>query len=260
MHIFEIIKPGTWIEGITRDAAWEIGGQLDHLITQFYDANVALNHFEQVQNTTRFEHSMEKWDQDRQRRSDIRSQIELEMQGDFWELQKTIDFETEARFLRERWNRGEVPERFNHALPFIYARAFLYALDGFDRFLSLLSKDEVNGVPPVLLELHDEFNRCFPDLREVRNSAHHSESRSRGLDKNRKPLKLKPIDNELIKAPGGVLVMNSLNGSKYGATMTDGHYGEVDVSAKSMRDLQRILQSVLESFTWTGTKQLLPSK
>lgn len=95
----------------------------------------------------------------------------------------------------------------------------------------------------------------------MRNTAQHLEDRSRGLGsgKSPKPLDLKPIDNNFISAPGGVLVLNSLNGSKYGSTMADGHYGEVDVSPESMSHLQEILNNILGSFKWHGSKQHKPS-
>lgn len=71
---------------------------------------------------------------------------------------------------------------------------------------------------------------------------------------------LKPIDNNFISAPnGGALVLNSLNGSKYGSTMADGHYGEVDVCPESMSHLQEILNNILGAFKWHGPKQHKPS-
>jgi len=51
----------------------------------------------------------------------------------------------------------------------------------------------------------------------------------------------------MIHAPGGVLALNNLNGSRYGSTMNDGHYGEVDVSPESMEKLRCILGDVLGS-------------
>ena len=158
-----------------------------------------------------------------------------------------------------QWSEGRVPREFEHNLPFIYARAFLYALDAFDKFLGVLSR-EVN-VPTQLRTFHSQVAEAFPDLRRVRNTAQHLEDRARGLGagRNPQPLELKPVNNALIAAPSGALVLNCLNGSKYGSTMADGHYGEVDVSPESMAQLQKILQSVLQSFTWRGPMQHAPS-
>lgn len=85
------------------------------------------------------------------------------------------------------------------------------------------------------------------------------EDRTRSLGKYGKPIDLKPIDNQLIKADGGALVLNCLNGTRYGNTMADGHYGEVDVSPQSMELLSSIFQEVLDSFQWKGQKSHLPS-
>jgi hypothetical protein len=139
----------------------------------------------------------------------------------------------------------------------MHARAFLYALDSFDKFLNVLKKTE--NVPTKIEEIHKEFGDSFPDLREVRNSSHHMEDRTRSLGKYGKPIDLKPIDNQLLKADRGALVLNSLNGTKYGNTMADGHYGEVDVSPQSMEVLSSIFQEILDSFQWKGQKSHLPN-
>lgn len=261
VFVFEITTPGTWLDYEDRDWSWRIEGLLRHLQTQFFEANAALNLFVQASSArpTRLDRTL--WERDAQRRSEIRMQIEQERGAAFSrELWDEIHFETEVRFKREQWSQGRLPREFEHTQPFIYARAFLYALDAFDKFLGVLSREP--GVPPEPAALHAQIAVAFPDLRGVRNTAQHLEDRARGLGAGRepKPLDLKPIENQMINAPGGgVLVLNSLNGSKYGSTMADGHYGEVDVSPESMQHLQRILQEVLLSFRWRGSKQHSPS-
>ena len=145
-------------------------------------------------------------------------------------------------------------------MPFIYARAFLYALDAFDKFLGVLAKEA--NVPEEVAKFHAQIAEEFPHLRGVRNTAQHLEDRARGLGagKSPQPLDLKPITNSLINAPdGGVLALNCLNGSRYGSTMSDGHYGEIDVSPESMERLQKILEGVLQSFKWRGPKRHAPN-
>jgi hypothetical protein len=137
---------------------------------------------------------------------------------------------------------------------------FLYALDAFDKFLGVLAREP--NVPGEIAAFHGEIAEAFPHLRGVRNTAQHLEDRARGLGAGRppKPLDLKPVTNNLIDAPGGgVLVLNSLNGSKYGSTMADGHYGEVDVAPASMQQLQRILEGLLRAFQWQGPPRHAPS-
>lgn len=260
MFVFEIVTPGTWLDYDDKDWAWKTQNQLRSLESQFFEANAALNLFINAQSTRPSFADRESWESDSQRRSEIRRAVEQELRviqsRDNWD---EINFETEVRSKREKWSNGSVPRALEHNLPFIYARAFLYALDAFDKFL-VLAKEP--NVPAGVKTYHKKVAEAFPHLRGVRNTTQHLEDRARGLGAGRspQPLDLKPIDNGLISAPGGgVLVLNCLNGSRYGSTMSDGHYGEVDVSSESMKHLQEILEGVLSSFKWCGSKQHSPS-
>jgi len=258
MYIYEIIKPGTWLDGEDRDWAWNIEGLLRSLESQFFEANLALNMFLNTISRDRSNMSGEQWEADSNRKAEIKKDIESKFDDPYsnWD---EIHFQTEVAFKREQWQAGRIPREFEHNQAFMHARAFLYALDSFDKFLNILKKTE--NVPAKIEEIHKEFGDSFPDLRGVRNSSQHMEDRSRGLGggRNPKPLELKPIDNQLVKADVGALVLNSLNGTKYGNTMADGHYGEVDVSPQSMEVLSSIFQETLDSFQWKGQKSHLPS-
>ncbi|MEJ5991668.1 hypothetical protein WG902_16815 [Ramlibacter sp. PS3R-8] len=231
--------------------------QLQALTSQFFEANLALNLFVASSSTPSFA-SRDAWERDAQRRSEIRNAVESELGG--WGVAdwEAVHLESELRFKREKWSNGSVPREFEHKVPFLYARAFLYALDAFDKILGALSREP--QVPSQVSDWHAQVEVQFPHLRGVRNTSQHVEDRGRGLGagRNPQPLDLKPIDNNFIKAPGGALVLNSLNGSRYGSTMADGHYGEIDVSPQSMEQVQRILVGVLGSFRWQGPKQHLP--
>lgn len=261
MFVFEIITPGTWLDHDDRDWAWQIEKQLRSLQSEFFEANAALNLFASAQSIRpTFAASRELWERDLQRRSEIRRAVELE-RGNYMSHGnlEEINFESEVRFKREKWANGGIPREFEQNLPFLYARAFIYALDAFDKFLGVLAKEP--NVPPDVAKLHARMANDFPNLRGVRNTAHHLEDRARGLGAGKKPqpMDLKPVTNNFIDAPGGgVLVLNCLNGSKYASTMSDGHYGEVDVSPESMQRLQAILQELLFLFKWRGPKQHAP--
>jgi hypothetical protein len=240
--------------------AWNIQGLLRSLETQFFDANAALNLFLDTSSRPPSFTDREAREHDARRRSEIRLALEQEFDGktspEHWD---DINFEADVRFKRERWMSGAVPREFEHNLPFIYARAFLSALDAFEKLLGVLAKER--DVPGEVATLHAQMTEDFPHLRGVRNSIQHIEDRSRGLGagKNPKPLDLKPIANSLVNAPeGGVLALNCLINSRYGSTMADGHYGEVDVSAESMKRLQKILVRVLHSFKWVGPRRHSP--
>ena len=261
MFVFEITAPGTWLDYEDKAWSWKIQNQLRSLESQFFEANGALNLFIHAQAARPSFTSRDNWQRDLHRRSEIQCAIEQErggtMSSDDWD---DIHFETEVRFKREQWSSGQVPREFEQNLPFLYARAFLYALDAFDKFLSVLAKEQ--NVPEKIAVFHAQMAEAFPHLRGVRNTAQHLEDRARGLGAGRepKPLDLKPITNNFISAPGGgVLVLNSLNGSKYGSTMSDGHYGEIDVAPEALQHLQCILEGVLQSFKWRGPRQHAPS-
>lgn len=257
MFVFEIVTPGTWLDYEDKHWLWKIQGQLRLLESQFFEANAALNLFiaARTSRSPLTDHRAN-IESDSQRRSEIQRAIEQERGGvGSWE---DVHFETEVRFKREQWSSGRCPGEFERTLPFIYARAFLYALDAFGKVLAVLAKED--NVPDNVATLQARFEEVFPDLRGVRDTAQHLEDRARGLDRNKQPLDLKPISNAFIDAPGGgVLAIGCLNGSRYGSTKSDGRYGEVDVSPDSMRLLQMILQGVLQSFKWRGSRQHGPS-
>ncbi|RAU43690.1 MULTISPECIES: hypothetical protein [unclassified Pseudomonas] len=259
MYIFEIVVPGIWIDLEDRGLAWRTEGLLRSLQSQFFEANLALNLFEEAQSAVaaRFP-DRDAWFRDSQRRAEIQQALEVEVGGMLnRELMDQIRFQSEVIFKRERWASGVVPRELQHRIPFVHARTFLYALDSFDKLLNVLAKEP--GAPSALTDAKDEMARLFPTLREVRNSAHHIEDRLRYLGKYNKPLDLKPVNAGGIRAPGGALILDNLNGSRYGATMVDGHFGEVDVSNESMEGLQAVLNNVYRAYPWKGPKQHLPS-
>jgi len=63
---------------------------------------------------------------------------------------------------------------------------------------------------------------------------------------------LKPVDNQLVRAPGGVLILESLIGNRFGSTMADGEYGEVSVTPASLAAANQLVQMSIEAFRWKG--------
>lgn len=257
MQIFEFRIPGTWLDYQDHNWCHKINILLHQLESCFYEANTALNLFNSSRPDIKA-WDRDQWDTDNERRRNIRDEVERQL-GDDWAMREAVNLETEVRFKHEQWASGRPPQALEQNKPFLYARMFLYALDGFDKFLSVLSSEA--KVPKKLAQLSEGVAIAFPHLRMVRNSAQHLEDRMRGLGagRNPKPLTLKPVRNEAFEAPNGALILNSLNGSKYGNTMADGHYGEVDVSAESMQKLQKILCEVYECFKWKGSPRHCPS-
>ena len=261
MYIFELTKPGNWLESEDKDWSWKIEQLLSHLESAFYEANVALNLFMQQQNMQIEQQGFSKlqWDNEVQERRSIETRVREELGLSPFERHENLELEVDARFKRGKWSSGELPRSHKHCLIFIYAKSFLYALDAIDKFIKVISSEPY--VPEAIKILHNQIGKDFPDLRMVRNSTQHLEDRARGLGAGRepKPLNLQPISNTFINAPQGALVLNNLNGTKFGSTMSDGHYGEVDISPESLSKMQSIIQGVLDSFKWIGHQQHLPS-
>lgn len=263
--VYELVSPGSWIEGLPREQARPIETTLDMILEAFYEANAALWMFNDE--TWLFEDAgeispesaQEQWKADMNRRREL-----FESLGDPSHLsaeeRAQRDFEIELLMKKEKWAQGHLPDQILKKYAFLHARSFLYALDAVDKHMKVLRG--LDGAPQAIGPLHDEIAQHFPDLREVRNSAQHTEDRVRGLGKAVKnvaqPLKLKPVHNGMFEAPNGILVIGTLWGTRYGNTMADGHYGEVDVSAATMTTLQSILQRVINAFQWRGHKQLHP--
>ncbi|MFK3768130.1 hypothetical protein [Pseudomonas putida] len=233
-------------------------GQLRSLQSKFFEANLALNLFNsaQCQSITAADHR-DRLLRAMERRREIREAVEQERgrhtSREDWEQ---VSLEVEIQFNREQWASGQLPMVFEHSIPHLYARSFIFALDGFDRHLEALAKTD--GVPAELVKIHERVGLEFPHLRNVRNTAHHTEKRGLSLDRKWKPIKLKPVDNGFAKVQGGTTILDGLHGSRYGATMENGRYGSVDVSAASMEKLRAILLDVLHSFPWKGPKEHAP--
>ena len=256
MLIFELNYPGTWLQHEDPKLRFELQNLLQHLQSQFYEANIALNIFLQNQRVQQHDFSSENPVEDFQKRRESRQRIAtaLGIDTEDWE---TRDYKVDIHMKREKWLSGTLPSEHEHLKVFIYAKAFLYALDGFDKFLGVMSKEP--GIPAGVVDAAGRVTEIFPHLRGVRNTAQHLEDRARGLDQRKKKIDLAPVENGAFSSPSGALFLNCLNGTQYGSTMSDGHYGEVDVSPDSMRKLQNLMQDVINAFNWTGPKSHKPS-
>lgn len=71
-----------------------------------------------------------------------------------------------------------------------------------------------------------------------------------------------PIMNEVIHAPGGgALVLNMLNGRKFGCTLADGTFAEVEVSDATTQIVRVAVQAVYDAPPWRpGHRQHEPSE
>lgn len=226
------------------------------------DAALALRFFEHEMATTRLIRAAGRESEDfyRQRR-----EMELERESQLipelspeerWAAHERIRFEVEVSLKRERWATGEIPEAHLRRAIFLYAHAFLYALDGIGKTLTALGS--AAWVPAAVTTARDDFYRNLPTLTDVRDTSHHLEDRARGLDRRGNALALKPVFNRAISAPGGALILNNLNGSRFGSTIGDGSFAEVDVSVQSLDFARSAIQTCIDAFTWRPSKHHVP--
>lgn len=255
MLIYEIIVPGGWLN--YEDDSWvrNISNQLSSLQSSFYDANVALNLFIEAQGEF-----IAKMNDRSLRERERTRRTELQMEAQFSSTPNTLGpfgeiLQLETRLKREQWSMGIPPRQFWNKPMFLYAKMFLFSVDDFERKLKVLSDEP--EVPAILADLHKQIMSLFPDLRGVRNTAHHMEDRQRGLDRN-KAFTPQPTTTAGIHSLSG-LIFNNLEGTKFGSTMGTGYFGQIDVSDDSMSGLKDILQAVYNSFNWDGHMELLPA-
>ncbi|CZW54384.1 hypothetical protein [Enterobacter kobei] len=260
MLIFELTKPGSSLLFDDMEVSRKFERLLNQLETAFYDANVALNLFNAERNNTAMfdENSFHQHRDDFQNRQILEAQVRQELGLGPYEGYEQVRVEVDTRLKRDKWSKGITPLSHQQRIIFLHAKSFLNALDTIDKFVKVISEE--TGAPDNIKKLHAKIAEDFPHLRAVRNSAQHLEDRARGLGAGKvpKPLKLQPLDNGFVIAPQGALMLSNLFGTKFGYTMADGHYGEVDVSEESMRNITTTIQEVFDSFTWQGFQQHLP--
>ncbi|EQD78707.1 hypothetical protein B1B_00574, partial [mine drainage metagenome] len=163
------------------------------LETAVAEANLSLLMFERHQSSFAAigVPSQEEWRANMAERSEAERRLEsalppipVEQQ---WAAREGIRLQAEIEVLRARSARGLVPTGLLHHEPFIWARAFVYALDAIRKTLLVIAQQ------PIASEAagaRTELDQRIPDLVGVRDTAHHPEDRIRRLDKRGKPITL----------------------------------------------------------------------
>ena len=165
--------------------------------------------------------------------------------------------DAELRALQEESGNGRLPQAYQHRLPFIHAKSFLFAIDAIRKALSTLAGMPLSqGAGRSAL---DQLLAALPDSAGVRDSTAHADERSIGRVRNR-PLNPQPILNGGIHAPGGgVTVIGSLMGNRFCCTMADGELGCVEVSERSLVSAQTSIQALLNGLSWRHPRSAPPS-
>lgn len=178
MNIFELTYPGTWLDLDDREAAFQIKNLLTGLETALSDAAMSLNFFESArQNSEQNIPDVDEWEKESERRQEIMASIRKKLNIDQFDPDKfdEVRFLSEIELKREKWKEGQLPRDYQNRIIFIHAKSFLFAMDRIERFLTALTK--LDKVPKEVSDIKDEFEKSFPDLRQVRNSSAHIEER-----------------------------------------------------------------------------------
>lgn len=269
VRIFEMIYPGTWLQELPDRVAHEIQSLLYVMESHLADAALGVALFQEAQarrsqrpewndaasQVRRLVEMGIEVDRHWQRQAELQLPLTPEER---WADQEQIRFDAERFVTRMQWDTGSTPEHYLHRLPFIHAHTVLYALDGVSKVLDVLSK--MPDLPEGVIVASETFTTALPSVVEIRNSAHHIEDRGRPKGKFDKPLKLQPIDNDMIKSAGGALVLSSLNNNRLGYTLSDGYFSEVEISEASVEVAQRAIQGVLDALSWKGPRRLVPGR
>jgi hypothetical protein len=270
MYIVELQYPGTWLQLADDDKGWEIFGLIMSMETQLTDMVLTLSFFEEEIRKAASNFVSKDIRQQREQDQALWAKIENQYREElgveaFNKEYASRIMKIEIEMKRKKWQDGSLPQSYKFRLPFIHAHSFLYALDSFGKFLDVIADIIANedGLPKVVCSIRDGFYTALPSLRKIRNSAQHIENRIRGFGtsgqtKKNEKMKLKPINNRMINAPGGALVLSCLNGNRLGYTIDDGSYQEIEISPITLNVAHEALQKLVNSFAWDGPPRFRP--
>jgi hypothetical protein len=275
---FELQIPGTWVNLPDRPASSEVGRLVSTIESAFLDLTLALVLFESAQAEDQAhgqpELSRAAWLADREKHKEILEALEQQEREPAVRYESVADMvranersaaryhEADRLLMLQHWDEGTLPRPLTHKLPFLYAKSFLFTADSIGRLLAKLA--ERPDLPCEVACACNSFYDWFPDLREVRNSTVHIEDRARGVKESRKGkpdkmLDLKPVAKGSILSTGPVLVLGNLSGNRFGCTMANGHYGEMEISADSLGIVRDLLEEAFANIPWTGNARHTPS-
>jgi hypothetical protein len=249
MHIAEVIYPGTRLDLSDRDLAFELEGILSHLEDRVTEAAIALTMFE-ASIGSRVDPRAE-WERDVQIRQQVEDELRTEAGDMYFRDFERYRLETERRALRKKAKLGVAPRAYSHKVPFIHAHSFVYAVDSFGKFLDELCDYHVT--PQAVREARDEFDQRLPMVRKIRNSALHTEDRSRRYGSVQDKRKGKRMDVQ------GFLGLSNLEGNSLCYTIDDGTYQKIAINQDTLQAIVDAINKVLAAFPWKGPPHVAPS-
>ena len=263
MFIVTWTKPGVFIEGVEGNIGHKASTIFSSLENQLLDANVSLNLF--YQDRTKGlplprEDLEAHWESERLERQVAEAELNAQYGVvPFSDHDATIKrhADVELHMRRKKWESGEPPISHLASLVWIHARSFVFAIDAYTRFfkqlIALGHKEE--DLTAILHELHERV----PFMREVRNTVNHIDERSMGKRRIRgklQDIELQELDTSPFK--GKILFNSVLNGNRFGCTLEDGSYGEIEISEKTLLAVLDCLIRGYRVFEWINWPQHFP--
>lgn len=243
VHVFELRYPG---RSLRDQSGSHIRAFLDELDNSLAKAGVSLALYETVKAVPSTEPS---WVRQRTVVMAIAQELESRLPADPDEQQRILQQipppDLVAR--RQEWAQGIMPDDYKRQLPFVYAHEVLYALDTIGCLIKVLA--EITERAEVIAAEKD-FKAWLPNVRDIRNSAHHMEDRIRGLQTGGKPIDLQAVNNESFNAPQGTLSLNNIFNDKLGYTAGDGNYYQIEISVATVTKAQKAIQRAIDGLEW----------
>lgn len=125
---------------------------------------------------------------------------------------------------------------YSRCLNSIYAKAYVFALNGINNLLFKLCK---YLRPPKQVEVFKaEYESRFGHLKYIRDSAIHIEDRGRGKTRNEVPLNARFI------------VLGGFANNCFTFTGEDGKQYEIEICQATLLSAKEIIQNVINAYTW----------
>ena len=184
LDVFEIRLPGTYLDYPDNEWSGRTFQFLRLLEDQLTDAIVALNLFkgeEARRNDKLRSRIQEQLSKEEREEDELRQGLEkrcLEVLGEelFFQRFLAVQHYIESEVRRHRWKTGQMPLEYESRTLWIYAHAYVYALDSFQKILAKLTAER--DIPEPVKEALEKFKVVFPHLKGIRDSAHHLEDRA----------------------------------------------------------------------------------
>jgi len=250
----ELTYPGVWVHTDNEQDSRDISSLLLMAESKLIEATIALTYFDKIRSVTSSEFSSYQWEKDASDRKKIENEIIV--------LNKNISFEdlyyiVDIELKRKKWRDGKIPNSYKHQIPFIYAQIFLSSIDTICKTIESISK--LNSAPQVVEDILNDIDILLPKIKKIRNTTQHLEERVVKKGPYGKKIKLRPINNGVIKSDGGVLILNSLCDNNFGQTLDDGSFAEIKVDIHTLVHVRDAIQKTINCFQWHGPRRHIPS-